>query len=1247
MNEIELFRVEQRDKLKDTYSQLSKGFLLMSELFNECKNICKECLLTSFSLTPSRECLQIIEAFVEKLSNSIEESESSELPPQDQPAPSPITEMVPEADKVHDTSELNEIFQSMGVANEEVKKEIDSSIIAKQVDLKRSLAPAYIAEVENLKLENNICEDLNSLLRYQRNDSLSWDLSWDELRSNCEQYLEYFEKKSFDDVVLNHLNLDYNQFKDKPINYDECYGIEKGYEQYLYSPEESEEEYSSTRRSGLSSFDSDDEIIISHKKRKKILSSDSEEPRAKKKRGRKPKTRDANDPTARRNSSKKKNDLTDEDILNDIKNQSDPNSLKALRQFRIAGLKTLSMDDGSQNVIDEKTAKEAEELNSILEDSFKQLESVEIPPVSPRFNVYDVILNETLMPNNNEIPIPSDNQSQPVTNATVTPEPQTVVKPKPEKRRTGATRERNAAKRKPKGEPKQPKVANRPKNVNESYLGNGTFTNGTYATLLANDDLFKRKYGSKPKNGHIDEDTAKDCMVQLPNLNQPNTLKSLGANGLYSSCSNYGIKPEDAWRFLNRSFAGLENIPIVPGTPSPPQMIPKMSQVSDEQFASIENLLSQMDGPYVTPNTNAQKSSPSKASQAETENRTDPSSGFNDTKSDISQALLNFVIEQLPNYPNSRTYTSPIRKPPVTTPMTFSTVSKLVVADAQTTPQCGPITLVRTTKKKRQSKKVSMVNGQLVNARNTHQQAANGKTTMVAVVPQVNQNAGANELYATFPRTPPKENVNKVDRILDAYRAIADEHPELKNVPAPRNRTVASTSKRSRGRPRKNTQAALTLEQVLNKDSLLGPVFSQQSGVETRVNVEPASYVMNSNVYCNNSKSELPISSAKSASQMPSVLQYQRTTGTQTKAAEQTYGDNQIAYGTQTVSQPGTNYVSQPKIVTQSDITNYMSPPKMPAALSDFTNYVSPPNMVTVQQTMPNYSPPKMQNDGGTLKALLMQGSANPNVSKAYNSMHYYSQPANVTQIQVQMPLSTNETVSYTNSPKTYGYTTNKPQSGKMPNHYASINTQVPTVRIPKLRLSASTVPLSNGEIVERYSVVSNPAGSNGTYTSNSSDQQYICNALPTSSGTFVANVAHNVQHTNADLMKDYASIINNKFEIKIPRIDLKFDPASYKSNFYPDQENAYATRKEENAKVLNGCQVVLPNILDCVNQSSQSSLQELRQYRNSALKLPDEANDERIAGQMEEFNSILERVNPNNQFATTVTSTDESKSKF
>lgn len=305
MNEIEQHRVcRNNEKLKFSHDLLAKGFLLTADLFREYNNIFKECLLTAFSLTPTRESLQRLEDFVNNggpddthLSEKSTANTENEVKIETEITSDNLTDqnLIDNDEKTADTSslsavtvsegipshkkpinnELNAILETMGVDSEsnkstEIKTEPNSSFSSLN-DTMKGTAPAYITEVESMKIEDSIKTDLNSILRYQRHHTLTWDFEWPVLKENCEKYYDMFEKRGFDEVELKYLELDYNQFKNCPVEYDDSTGIEKGYEHFItHEIEESDGEFGYNGKAGYCSDDSEYYEDYGRKKRKKL-----------------------------------------------------------------------------------------------------------------------------------------------------------------------------------------------------------------------------------------------------------------------------------------------------------------------------------------------------------------------------------------------------------------------------------------------------------------------------------------------------------------------------------------------------------------------------------------------------------------------------------------------------------------------------------------------------------------------------------------------------------------------------------------------------------------------------------------------------------------------------------------------------------------------------------------------------------------------------------------------------------------
>lgn len=82
-------------------------------------------------------------------------------------------------------------------------------------------------------LSQQECDDLIILFEVHRHSSLSWTLDEKQLLRNCQAHLSQYEK-TFEQIPLNHLHIDYSQFDHMPRPEVGAYeGIEKGYEKFL------------------------------------------------------------------------------------------------------------------------------------------------------------------------------------------------------------------------------------------------------------------------------------------------------------------------------------------------------------------------------------------------------------------------------------------------------------------------------------------------------------------------------------------------------------------------------------------------------------------------------------------------------------------------------------------------------------------------------------------------------------------------------------------------------------------------------------------------------------------------------------------------------------------------------------------------------------------------------------------------------------------------------------------------------
>lgn len=1104
MNEVEQHRVNrERDKLKETYGQLSKGFLLLSDLLNECQNIYKECLLTSFSLSPSRECLRIIEAFITKLANvtdlpeepnseenqkneatqstlpgvklekptsGVEVTVSSETSQHPESVSTAIAEVTPASKHPPETTSdtLKEILQSMGVPEKDdnqICEELDSKQVNKLIDCEKGLASAYMTELENLRwFDEAMAGDLNTILNYRRYYTLTWDLEWLKLKENCEQYLEDFEKKDFEDVELKYLDLDYNQFKDQPIDNEDLYGIEKGYERYAFSPSESEEELSSTKKSGLSSIESEEDILLIHRKRKKAISSDSDEPRNKKKRGRKPKSK--SDEEKRRDSQKSDTGSNPEDdkILDTIESviakSTNAENLKELRSYRITSIKSningTSIDDNQDECETIEITKEQEELNNYLADSCKSLESMEMPPLSPRFNIYDIILDNTLVPSDSEKRLPKCEDLS-FNNENIFTENITPVEPikEQEKPRKSLAKEKNRTPRKRPPKVPKPKLT-MPFRPNESYL-----TYSTCPTLLLNDDLFKKKFISNQKpsekmaeNHHTNVAAAslKDLVVQLPKLSESFNftqkksvvMKPIDQNVTFSSYLRDTL--DDKSSISASLYESLNENTKYNTFPATSVNVGTDTNLS-ENIEEIENFIKTYQSPNEVaihmPNTSQYHQQ-----QTTVENtcQTDISA------TDIESWQNNEAdLEHLLNTSSSTNYDSPVFESPKSSPI-HNNIYKVIPTTSHFT-----------------------------NVPSNHPSN---------IIPSYTCTARNNN-NITIKRT----GTDKVDKILHDYQAAIAENPALNNVPAPRKRgNSTKTPKKPRSRAKTDSQA-IKIVKISKTNGFVGPnetnpsefspsaVFQQIGAPMPNGNAAPAVNVS----YANNAFYD------KSPSKLPP-----------------------LDVSSQVVAQSQYQYI-------HSFADNSKTVPKI---------------KVTVKP------PPTCD----TLKALLLQGS---------------SSSTSVKNISVPVANQTSYTAEVANGQKINPALTRINNLGQ---HISIQTTQInnlgqqispQTTQINNLcqQISPSTTLINNlGQISPQITHINNvcqqigvPTTRINNHVSQMQQNDVRMNIAPANT-TYNSFNSSSQPHKATQYLKGYEGLTNN-FEVRIPRIDQRINAFNYSTN--------------------------------------------------------------------------------------------------
>lgn len=168
---------------------LSHSFLELSEILCDNIIIYRECLLTAFSLYPTKDCLKRLEKAA-LLCGSCK-NESSDL------------------------NDKDNIWNNC--------KNVSCILKNKKTEERfiEAVNGLNILNSELLGLAPHLCDDLSTVLSNPRCQTLSWSLGWIILKKECEEYLiTYFdkEKRKNRNPELKYLNIDYSQFEKPPFN---------------------------------------------------------------------------------------------------------------------------------------------------------------------------------------------------------------------------------------------------------------------------------------------------------------------------------------------------------------------------------------------------------------------------------------------------------------------------------------------------------------------------------------------------------------------------------------------------------------------------------------------------------------------------------------------------------------------------------------------------------------------------------------------------------------------------------------------------------------------------------------------------------------------------------------------------------------------------------------------------------------------------------------------------------------------
>lgn len=231
MNELERQKdADEKEKVTAITSRLAAAFCSLADFLDEHVKVARECVLTAFSLEPTKERLKNIEELAKRSGFQVLDTGQEwkcKLHPPVLPSDD-IAWICPECGDWMCKPQLN-------------------------IPLKINMALNEALQNSVLGISEALCDDLVVCLSNPRYQILSWFLPWDDLHRLCIMYLQDPQTTKNFVTELKFVDIDYSIFKGiKREPLDELAGIERGYEQYLDHDFVSDEESSSVSEDSMS-----------------------------------------------------------------------------------------------------------------------------------------------------------------------------------------------------------------------------------------------------------------------------------------------------------------------------------------------------------------------------------------------------------------------------------------------------------------------------------------------------------------------------------------------------------------------------------------------------------------------------------------------------------------------------------------------------------------------------------------------------------------------------------------------------------------------------------------------------------------------------------------------------------------------------------------------------------------------------------------------------------------------------------
>ncbi|XP_015111213.1 mucin-5AC [Diachasma alloeum] len=279
MNEMENQKAKSdKEHEREIAKRLSTQFLKLADVVESSIDIAKECVLTAFSLHPTRACYDRIREIAvacgkmkengcttdvtvdDRLSSSLGDAkidagraDGSSKTPNDKVKTvknvdcrdkllksllsSPSKKDPPSSCPLHPRSNSTtqgsvgtlcfNCGEFTGIDNTKKPVEKSESKVSRSLNSttnstvsemyeEKSHAPGQVLDGVKLGLSRQLCDDLQVVLNSPRYHNLNWALDWTELNTLCDTYLHHAEEIRNTNKELKYLNIDYNLFKNWP-----------------------------------------------------------------------------------------------------------------------------------------------------------------------------------------------------------------------------------------------------------------------------------------------------------------------------------------------------------------------------------------------------------------------------------------------------------------------------------------------------------------------------------------------------------------------------------------------------------------------------------------------------------------------------------------------------------------------------------------------------------------------------------------------------------------------------------------------------------------------------------------------------------------------------------------------------------------------------------------------------------------------------------------------------------------------